>query len=265
MASLNNKKLENILTEFMQPHRVRDFTVNGMQVQGKDTVTKVITGVTASQALIDAAVEQQADAILVHHGYFWKNESPAITGIKYNRIKTLIKHDINLYAYHLPLDIHPELGNNVELAKLLGITVRRGLEPWDKASVALVGKFEDEISTEELTQRIETQLNRSPLVVDAGKPIKSVAWCTGGGQSYIELAIEQGIDAFISAVHPSSSCKLTSIPSQSNSRLTTSKYPSYDASISAVYPRPSCTLMLMSLQQHETSSTNPFFVFVLDR
>jgi len=198
MASLNNKKLENILTEFMQPHRVRDFTVNGMQVQGKDTVTKVITGVTASQALIDAAVEQQADAILVHHGYFWKNESPAITGIKYNRIKTLIKNDINLYAYHLPLDIHPELGNNVELAKLLGITVRRGLEPWDKASVALVGKFEEEISTEELTQRIETQLSRAPLVVDAGKPIKSVAWCTGGGQSYIELAIEQGIDAFIS-------------------------------------------------------------------
>jgi len=198
MASLNNKKLENILTELMQPHRVRDFTVNGMQVQGKDIVTKVVTGVTASQALIDAAVEQQADAILVHHGYFWKNESPAITGIKYNRIKTLIKHDINLYAYHLPLDIHPELGNNVELAKLLGITVRRGLEPWDKASIALVGKFEDEISTEELTQRIETQLNRSPLVVDAGKPIKSVAWCTGGGQSYIELAIEQGIDAFIS-------------------------------------------------------------------
>ncbi|EDM64624.1 hypothetical protein PE36_10907 [Moritella sp. PE36] len=198
MASLNNKKLENILTEFMQPHRVRDFTVNGMQVQGKDTVTKVITGVTASQALIDAAVAQQADAILVHHGYFWKNESQAITGIKYNRIKTLIKNDINLYAYHLPLDIHPELGNNVELAKLLGITVRRGLEPWDKASVALVGKFEEAISTEELTQRIETQLNRAPLVVDAGKPIKSVAWCTGGGQSYIELAIEQGIDAFIS-------------------------------------------------------------------
>jgi len=198
MASLNNKKLENILSEFMQPHRVRDFTVNGMQVQGRDTVTKVITGVTASQALIDAAVEQQADAILVHHGYFWKNESPAITGIKYNRIKTLIKNDINLYAYHLPLDIHPELGNNVELAKLLGITVRRGLEPWDKASVALVGKFEDEISTAELTQRIEIQLNRTPLVVDAGKPIKSVAWCTGGGQSYIELAIDQGIDAFIS-------------------------------------------------------------------
>ena len=198
MTSLNNKKLENILTEFMQPHRVRDFTVNGMQVQGKDTVTKVITGVTASQALIDAAIEQQADAILVHHGYFWKNESPAITGIKYNRIKTLIKNDINLYAYHLPLDIHPELGNNVELAKLLGITVRRGLEPWDKASVALVGKFEKEISTSELTARIESQLNRTPLVVDAGKPIKSVAWCTGGGQSYIELAIEQGIDAFIS-------------------------------------------------------------------
>jgi len=198
MASLNNKKLENILTEFMQPHRVRDFTVNGLQIQGKDTVTKVVTGVTASQALIDAAVELQADAILVHHGYFWKNESPAITGIKYNRIKTLIKNDINLYAYHLPLDIHPELGNNVELAKLLGITVRRGLEPWDKASVALVGKFEDEISTAELTLRIENQLNRTPLVVDAGKPIKSVAWCTGGGQSYIELAIEQGIDAFIS-------------------------------------------------------------------
>jgi dinuclear metal center YbgI/SA1388 family protein len=198
MASLNNKKLENILNELMQPHRIRDFTVNGMQVQGKESVTKVITGVTASQALIDAAIEQQADAILVHHGYFWKNESAAITGIKYNRIKSLIKHDINLYAYHLPLDIHPELGNNVELAKRLGITVRRGLEPWDKASVGLVGKFETEISTAELKQRICDELQREPLVVDGGKPIKSVAWCTGGGQSYIELAIDQGIDAFIS-------------------------------------------------------------------
>ena len=198
MASLNNKKLENILTELMQPHRVRDFTVNGMQVQGRDTVSKVVTGVTASQALIDAAIRLKADAILVHHGYFWKNESPALTGIKYQRIKSLIKHDINLYAYHLPLDIHPELGNNVELAKLLDITVRRGLEPWDKASIALVGKFADAITAEQLAERIRQQLQREPLVVDGGKPIKSVAWCTGGGQSYIELAIEQGIDAFIS-------------------------------------------------------------------
>jgi len=198
MTSITNKKLNNVLTEFMQPHRIKDFTVNGLQVEGKENICKVITGVTASQALIDAAIEQQADAILVHHGYFWKNESPAITGIKYKRISALIKNDINLFAYHLPLDIHPELGNNVELARLLGITVRRGLEPWDKASVAQVGKFEEEITPAELTLRITDTLQREPLVVDAGKPIKTVAWCTGGGQSYIELAIEQGIDAFIS-------------------------------------------------------------------
>lgn len=198
MPTINNKKLDNILTELMQPFRIKDFTVNGMQVQGKDTIKRIVTGVTASQALIDRAIELNADAIIVHHGYFWKNESPAITGIKYNRIKSLIKNDINLYAYHLPLDIHPELGNNVELAKRLGITVRRGLEPWDKASVGLVGKFDVEISTSDLAARITEELDRVPLVIDAGKPIKSVAWCTGGGQSYIELAISQGIDAFIS-------------------------------------------------------------------
>lgn len=198
MPTINNKKLDNILTELMQPFRIKDFTVNGMQVQGKDTIKRIVTGVTASQALIDRAIELNADAIIVHHGYFWKNESPAITGIKYNRIKSLIKNDVNLYAYHLPLDIHPELGNNVELAKRLGITVRRGLEPWDKASVGLVGKFDVEISTSDLAARITEQLDRVPLVIDAGKPIKSVAWCTGGGQSYIELAISQGIDAFIS-------------------------------------------------------------------
>lgn len=198
MPTINNKKLDNILTELMQPFRIKDFTVNGMQVQGKDTIKRIVTGVTASQALIDRAIELNADAIIVHHGYFWKNESPAITGIKYNRIKSLIKNDVNLYAYHLPLDIHPELGNNVELAKRLGITVRRGLEPWDKASVGLVGKFDVEISTSDLAARITEQLDRVPLVIDAGKPIKSVAWCTGGGQSYIELAISQGMDAFIS-------------------------------------------------------------------
>lgn len=198
MASMNNKKIENILNELLQPHKIKDFTVNGMQLEGCTRVSKVITGVTASQALIDAAVEQGADAILVHHGYFWKNESPAITGIKYRRIKTLIENNINLYAYHLPLDIHPELGNNVELAKRLGITVRRGLEPWNSNSVALVGKFETAVSAQELTARISTELQREPLVIDAGREIKSIAWCTGGGQSYIDLAIEQGIDAFIS-------------------------------------------------------------------
>ncbi len=198
MASMNNKKIENILNELLQPHKIKDFTVNGMQLEGCAKVSKVITGVTASQALIDAAVEQGADAILVHHGYFWKNESQAITGIKYRRIKTLIENNINLYAYHLPLDIHPELGNNVELAKRLGITVRRGLEPWNSNSVALVGKFETPVSAQELTARITTELQREPLVIDAGREIKSIAWCTGGGQSYIDLAIEQGIDAFIS-------------------------------------------------------------------
>ncbi|MDN2663096.1 Nif3-like dinuclear metal center hexameric protein [Psychromonas sp. 14N.309.X.WAT.B.A12] len=196
---MNNRKLANKLDQFLEIHQFKDYCPNGLQIEGKEQVKKIVTGVTANQALIDAAIELNADAILVHHGYFWKGEAQQIVGMKYNRIKALIKNDINLYAYHLPLDVHPELGNNKQLAKLLGITDRRPLEPWDKRSVGRVGKFEQAITPQALSETITQQLDREPLWIDGGKPeIKTIAWCTGGGQDYITIAAEQGIDAFIS-------------------------------------------------------------------
>ncbi|MFM4825534.1 Nif3-like dinuclear metal center hexameric protein [Aeromonas bivalvium] len=197
---IRRQKLTNLLNTLLEPHAIKDYCPNGLQVEGRDEIRKIVTGVTASQALLDAAVAQGADAILVHHGYFWKGESEVITGMKQRRLKTLLSHDINLFAYHLPLDVHPELGNNAQLARLLDIQVRRGLEPWDKKSVAMVGKLAEPMSGEALAARIGERLGRTPLHCGESGPalIETVAWCTGGGQSYITLAAEQGIDAFIS-------------------------------------------------------------------
>lgn len=196
---MKNRKLANKLDQLLEIHQFKDFCPNGLQIEGDDDVKKIITGVTANQALIDIAIEENADAILVHHGFFWKGEKQEIVGMKYNRIKALIENGINLYAYHLPLDVHPELGNNAQLARLLEIIDRRPLEPWDKRSVGRVGKFEQAITPDVLSARIESALFRKPLHIEGGKEeIKSIAWCTGGGQDYITIAAEQGIDAFIS-------------------------------------------------------------------
>jgi dinuclear metal center YbgI/SA1388 family protein len=196
---MKNRKLANKLDQLLEIHQFKDYCPNGLQIEGVAHVKKIITGVTANQALIDIAIEKNADAILVHHGFFWKGEPQEIVGMKYKRIKALIENGINLYAYHLPLDVHPELGNNAQLARLLAITDRRPLEPWDKKSVGRVGKFEQAIAPEQLSARIESVLSRHPLHIAAGKKeIKNIAWCTGGGQDYISIAAEQGLDAFIS-------------------------------------------------------------------
>lgn len=180
------------------PEKVKDYCPNGLQVEGKRDVFKLVTGVTASQALIDHAVSINADAILVHHGYFWKGESPCLTGMKKKRIQTLMRHDINLYAYHLPLDIHPTLGNNAQLANLLGIVDISPLEQSNPQSVVMQGRFDKSISPSMLAKKLQTVLNKKPLVEPSDKTmIQSVAWCTGGGQGYIDLAAENGIDAFI--------------------------------------------------------------------
>jgi len=197
---MNRQNLEQKLNEILTPHVIKDYCPNGLQVQGKSEIKKIVTGVTASQALIDKAVELKADALLVHHGYFWKGEPSQITGMKYNRIKTLIEHDINLFAYHLPLDIHPELGNNVQLGKLLGIINVEPLEVGNPYSVAVKGEFEQPMPALELNERITSVLSRQSLHLPSGNDqlIKTIAWCTGGGQDYIDLAASQGIDAFIS-------------------------------------------------------------------
>ncbi len=197
---MNNLKLEEVLNSFLSPARIKDYCPNGLQIEGKSEVKKIITGVTACQALIDEAVKHKADAILVHHGYFWRGEQEVLKGMKYRRIKTLMTHDINLYAYHLPLDVHPVVGNNAQLGELLGIKFKGGLELGNPNSVVVWGEFEDALSVSQLSTLLTDKLQRIPLVIDSGvnQVVKKIAWCTGGGQDYITLAVDAGMDAFIS-------------------------------------------------------------------
>ena len=199
---LTNLELEQILDTKLNAKQIADYAPNGLQVEGRKHIQKIVTGVTATFPLIEKAIELNADAILVHHGYFWKSETPCIRGMKGKRIKQLLIHDINLFGYHLPLDIHPQLGNNAQLANYLGVHNLVGLE--DKPnSIPVYGELETPISAKEMAARIEKALNRKPTVCDEfiadypHKLIKTVAICTGGGQGYIDLAAAKGIDAFI--------------------------------------------------------------------
>ena len=185
------------IAQHLKVNTISDYCPNGLQVEGKAQIKRIVSGVTASQALIDAAIELQADALLVHHGYFWKGEDQCITGMKQRRIKALLTHDINLLAYHLPLDVHPEVGNNVQLAQRLGLTVTGSLEPDNPRSVGLIGTLAAPVSASDFATRIESALGRTPLVFDQQTPIQKVAWCTGGAQGYIEQAIAAGADAYI--------------------------------------------------------------------
>ncbi|UNK22240.1 type 2 GTP cyclohydrolase I [Yersinia intermedia] len=191
---MRNTELETLLNNKLNISAFQDYAPNGLQVEGREKVKRIVTGVTASQALLDAAVGQQADAILVHHGYFWKNEPVVVRGMKRNRLKTLLTNDINLYGYHLPLDAHPELGNNAQLAKLLGIQVLGEIE-----SFLPYGEFDAPLNAVILRERLETLLGREVLHcgVHAPADIRRIAWCTGGGQGYIQQVAEFGVDAFI--------------------------------------------------------------------
>jgi len=197
---MTRNEFEHYLNHLLKPELIKDFCPNGLQIQGRNSINKVITGVTATQALIEKAIDEQVDAIIVHHGYFWKNESYVIRGMKHKRIKALLEHDINLFAYHLPIDIHPELGNNAQLAQLLGLEVTGPLELGNPISVAIQGQVAKATSGKALATLISKKLERECLHISppSNKEIKTIAWCTGGGQSYIDLAAEQGIDAFIS-------------------------------------------------------------------
>ena len=195
---MNNLELEQLINQKLSSDKINDYAPNGLQVEGKTEIKKIITGVTASQALIDYAISQNADAILVHHGYFWKSESPCIRGMKGKRIKALLVNDMNLYGYHLPLDVHPELGNNAQLAKLLDI---ENLQPLEKGAVSIPvwGELKEPMTGKDFAEKIEKVLNRKPLICLENGPhlIRKIGICTGGGQSYIDLAAEQGCDAFI--------------------------------------------------------------------
>jgi dinuclear metal center YbgI/SA1388 family protein len=195
---VQNIELQHIIDNKLQVSRFRDYAPNGLQVQGRCEIKRIVTGVTACQLLLDKAVELQADAVLVHHGYFWKNEPQTITGIKYQRIKTLLLNDINLFGYHLPLDAHDVLGNNIQLAELLNIEVDKRE---DMTNLLFKGTLKKTLSALEFKEKLEQLLHnkqRSVLFCGDNAPqiIKRVAWCSGGGQDFIESAAEQEVDAF---------------------------------------------------------------------
>ncbi len=180
----------------LTPEKYHDYAPNGLQVQGKAEVKKIVTGVTASLALIDAAQAAGADALLVHHGWFWKREDPRITGIRHGRISRLLKAEMSLAAYHLPLDDHPEFGNNVLLGAALNLTPT---ERFGEDSLGWIGQTNAPLKVEDFAARIENVLARRPLIVGPdNKTIRRVAWCTGAAQDMIEDAVDMGADCFIS-------------------------------------------------------------------
>ena len=192
------KELIKTLDDELQPGLFRDYCPNGLQVEGCSEVNKIISGVTACQALIDQAIELKADAILVHHGYFWKGEEPVLTGMKRRRVQALLKHNISLIAYHLPLDAHPEMGNNSELAKRMGWTTSGGMESTPRP-VGSWGTVSEPVSVSELSSQLQQALGREPLVIEGGEhDIQTIAWCTGGAQRMIEQAHELDVDAYVS-------------------------------------------------------------------
>lgn len=196
---LQRDTLLNELNNLLQPQFFKDYAPNGLQVQGRDAIQTLVSGVTASRALIERAIALNADAIFVHHGYFWKSEDPAITGMKFQRVKALIDHGINLFAYHLPLDAHPELGNNAQLAKVLGFRIEGGLQPGEQRPIGNVGSLVQPLTLEQLGAQVAEKLGRRPLLVRGGDhPIRRIAWCTGGAQGYIEQAVALGADAYLS-------------------------------------------------------------------
>lgn len=182
---------------FLDAARIQDYCPNGLQVQGRPQVQRIVSGVTASQALLDAAVAAEADAVLVHHGYFWKGENPCVVGMKQRRLKTLLGHDISLLAYHLPLDLHTEVGNNVQLGRQLGLTIEGPLEPGNPRSIVLIGAPAEPAVPADFARHVGLALGREPLLVEGDRPIRRIAWCTGGAQGYIDQAIAAGVDAYL--------------------------------------------------------------------
>lgn len=192
---MQRDELARYLDQLLDVSRVRDYCPNGLQVEGRTEVHKIVSGVTASLALIEAARAEGADAILVHHGYFWRGEDQRLVGTRKRRIQALLDADLNLYAYHLPLDLHPELGNNAQLAKRLGL-----IEEGRAGDQDLVchGRLDAPMTLGEFGARIGAALDRTPLVIgDPERRLERAAWCTGGAQGYFEQAVGLNVDVYI--------------------------------------------------------------------
>lgn len=192
---IDRDALHRHLQELLEADRFKDYGPNGLQVEGKPEIRKIVTGVTASLALINAAIAAQADAIIVHHGLFWRGQDGRVTGWMKQRLAQLIRHDINLLAYHLPLDAHASLGNNAQWGQRLGLVADARFGDQD---LGFVGPVPDGLDLGGLSARAELALGRKPVVVAGdGRALKRAAWCSGGAQGYFEGAIAAGADVFL--------------------------------------------------------------------
>ncbi|MGQ0731145.1 Nif3-like dinuclear metal center hexameric protein [Acidovorax sp.] len=196
--STTRQDLLQAFDTLLQPARFKDYGPNGLQVEGRAQIGKIVSGVTASRALIEAAIAEQADALFVHHGLFWRGQDGRVTGWMKQRLALLLAHDINLFAYHLPLDAHPELGNNAQLGARLGLQATARFGEQDLGFMGGRADGGSFASADALAEHVKKVVNR-PVVIE-GRPhdaIKNIAWCSGGAQGYFEAAIAAGADAFI--------------------------------------------------------------------
>lgn len=194
----DRRQLLQNFNELLQPERFHDYGPNGLQVEGATQIRKIVSGVTASCALIEAAIAAQADTIFVHHGLFWRGQDGCVTGWMKQRLALLLTHDINLFAYHLPLDAHPKLGNNAQLGSRLGLQTQGQFGEQDIGCIG--GRVDGGVfeNVQSLAQHVTHELGRTVVhVPGAPGAIKKIAWCSGGAQGYFEAAIAAGADAFI--------------------------------------------------------------------
>lgn len=188
-------ELRDYIGRLLEISRFRDYCPNGVQIEGRATIKRIATGVTASWRLLEAATAWGADAILVHHGYFWRNEDATLTGIKKRRIAHLLQHDVSLLAYHLPLDAHAELGNNAQLAGRLGLLEQGRFGEQD---IAWHGELQTPQTLRQFGASISRTLQRAPLIIgNSERTLRRIAWCSGAAQSYFEQAVALGVDAFL--------------------------------------------------------------------
>lgn len=197
---MRREELAAYLNGMLMPERFRDYCPNGLQVEGRAEIGRIVCGVTASRALIEAAIARDADAILVHHGWFWKNEDGRVTGFRKQRLQALLAHDINLFAYHLPLDAHPDLGNNAQLAQRLDWAITGHFADQEIGFLGTPGAVSQGLTfARDIVAQVESVLGRRPqLIGDPEREVRTIAWCSGGAQGYFEQAILAGADLYIS-------------------------------------------------------------------
>lgn len=189
------QRIESSLNELLQPEGFKDYGPNGLQVEGRREVRHIASGVTASLAFIEAALAAGADTLFVHHGLFWRGHDGRLTGWLKERVARLLRADVNLFAYHLPLDAHPELGNNAQLGLRLGL---RADARFGEQDLGFIGAAADATSAAALAARVQRTLGRAPVLLPGdGRPLRRIAWCTGGAQGHFEAAIAAGADAYL--------------------------------------------------------------------